>query len=297
MREFLKIALNLFIISLVSAALLGVIFTHTEETRKRNEQARLEDSMGRYLPPAAGKVRFAAIHRYLLEQGGRSDIGYVLPVRGGNALLVLDPEGDVVSKAPVSGPVDDEAERDAAVKRAMPGVQARYADSYILALDASGHRVASFIQGRTAGFKNWVKLLVALGPDNAVLGLEILEHEEDPGLGAEIEQEYFRNQFAGRTLAELNSLGVVKLPLPDDYLRCLERSKWAARGITPEAGAEMCGKYGHEDIHAITGATISSRRVTEGVKRLVQAFVKRMDIVMSAAAKAGLEPVFAPEGR
>ncbi len=297
MREFLKIALNLFVISVVSAALLGVIFTHTEETRKRNEQARLESSMGRYLPADAQGVRFAAIHRYLLEQGGRQDIGYVLPVRGGNALLVLDPEGNVVSKAPVSGPVDDEAERDAAVKRTMPGFQARYADSYILALDSGGHRLASFIQGRTAGFKTWVKLLVALGPDNAVLGLEILEHEEDPGLGAEIEQEYFRNQFAGRTLDELNALGVVKLPLPGDYQRCLERSKWAARGITPQAGAEACAKYVHEDIHAITGATISSRRVTEGVKRLVQAFVKRMDIVAAAAAKAGLEPVFAPEGR
>ena len=297
MREFLKIALNLFVISLVSAALLGVIFTRTEETRKRNELARLQESMGRYLPASSGAVRFAAIHRYLVEQGGRSDIGYVLPVRGGNALLVLDPEGGVQSKTPVSGPVDDEAERDAAVKKVLPGAQARYADSYILALDSSGHRLASFIQGRTAGFKTWVKLLVALGPDNTILGLEILEHEEDPGLGAEIEQEYFRNQFAGRTLAELNALGVVKLPLPDDYARCLERSKWAARGINPQAAAAICEKYAQEDIHAITGATISSRRVTEGVKRLVQAFVKRMDIVESAAAKAGLEPVFSPEGR
>jgi electron transport complex protein RnfG len=296
-REFLKIALNLFVISLVSAGLLGVIFTHTEATRKRNEQARLEQSMSRYLPANAGAVRFAAIHRYLVEEGGRSDIGYVLPVRGGNALLVLDPEGNVLSKTPVAGPVDDEAERDAAVKRALSGGEARYADSYILALDSSGRRLASFIQGRTAGFKTWVKLLVALGPDNAVLGLEILEHEEDPGLGAEIEQEYFRNQFAGRTLAELNALGVVKLPLPDDYRRCLERSKWAARGINPQAETAVCEKYAHEDIHAITGATISSRRVTEGVKRLVQAFVKRMDIVESAAAKAGLEPAFSPEGR
>ncbi|WP_415519145.1 MAG: FMN-binding protein [Desulfovibrio aminophilus] len=294
MKEFLRIALNLLVISLVSAALLGLVFTRTENIRKRNEQARLEASMGRYLDPTAGPAHYARIHRYLMERPGQAAaVGYVLPVRGGgNAFLLLTPDGEALSATPLDGPVDDEAERDATLARALPGAAAHYADSYILALDASGHRMASFIQGRTGGFKTWVHLLVALGPDGSVKGLEILRHEEDPGLGAEIEQEYFRNQFAGRTLDELRTLGVVRLPLPEDYRRGLERSRWAARGITPEQGRALCAPYGHEDIHAITGATISSRRVTEGVKRLVLAFVKRMETVESTARAAGLEPAF-----
>ena len=41
--------------------------------------------------------------------------------------------------------------------------------------------------------------MLALDPQFSLLGLEILEHEEDPGLGAEIEQDYFRNQFKGKS--------------------------------------------------------------------------------------------------
>jgi electron transport complex protein RnfG len=293
MREFLKIAANLVAICLVAAGLLGVVFIHTEAARVRNEEARLAASMRRYLPPDSDKVAFSPIHRYLVEREGKEPgVGYLLPTKAGHALLVLDPEGRVTDAAGLKGPVEGAAEREEALAHALPGAKVRFADTYILALAPDGRRLASFISGRTTGFKTWVKLLVALGPDNGVLGLEVLEHEEDPGLGAEIEQEYFRNQFAGRTLQELARLGVVKLPLPDDYRRCLERSRWAERGLDPTREQEMCAKFGNEQIHAITGATISSRRVTEGVQRLAGAFVKRMDMVQAAAAQAGLEPAF-----
>ena len=293
MREILKITANLLAICLVSAGLLGVIFIHTEAARHRNEEARLAASMRRYLPPDAGRVQFSPIHRYLVEREGREPgVGYVLPTKSGHALMVLDPAGAVTDQIRLAGPLDTEAEREEALAHALPGAKARFADTYILALGPDGRRLASFISGRTTGFKTWVKLLVALGPDNGVLGLEVLEHEEDPGLGAEIEQEYFRNQFAGRTLEELASLGVVKLPLPDDYRRCLERSRWAERGLDAAKAGELCASFAREGIHAITGATISSRRVTEGVKRLAGAFVRRMDMVQAAARSAGLEPAF-----
>lgn len=296
MKEFLKIAANLLAICLAAAGLLGGIFIHTEAARHRNEEARLTTSMRRYLPPEYAKgaqATFSPIHRYLVEEEGREPgVGYLLPTRTGHALLVLDPEGGIVHQAAVDAPLDTEAEREEALAHVLPGARLHFADTYILALGPDGRRLASFISGRTTGFKTWVKLLVALGPDNGVLGLEILEHEEDPGLGAEIEQEYFRNQFTGRTLEQLARLGVVKLPLPDDYRRCLERSRWAERGLDAAKEHEVCVQYGAEDIHAITGATISSRRVTDGVKRLAGAFVRRMDMVTAAAAKAGLEPAF-----
>lgn len=294
MKEFLKIALNLFIISLVAAGLLGAVFTRTETIRKRNEAARLEASMSRYVRSPDGVVRYLRIHRLLVNRPGQPPaLGYLFPVRdGGEAVLVLDAAGAVLAKGRAEGPLDDEAARERAVDRVLPGAASRGADTYILAEDGSGRRLASFIEGRTPGFKTWIHLLVALAPDDSILGLEILSHEEDPGLGAEVEQEYFREQFTGRSLAELNSLGVVKLPLPEDYRLGLERSQWAARGITPEQGRTMLAAHKGEPIHAITGATISSRRITDGLKRLVQAFVKRMAIVRAAAGQAGLEPAF-----
>ncbi|RMD52364.1 MAG: FMN-binding protein, partial [Nitrospirae bacterium] len=59
--------------------------------------------------------------------------------------------------------------------------------------------------------------------------IDVLHHTETPGLGDEIDYDYFKNQFKGKTLKQLK---VVKMETK-------------------------------EYIQAITGATISSRAVTE----------------------------------
>ena len=296
MRELLKIALNLFAISLVASALLGVVFIFTEAAKKENEKLRMEESMTRYLPEeavAAKDVEFARIYRYLVETESGANIGYVLPVREGQTLLVVTPEGETVDLIPLPEGTDleDETIRDETLAGFLPKSQLTYADEYVLAL-RGGKRIASFIQGRTQGFKTWVKMLVALNTADVVMGLEILEHEEDPGLGAEIEQEYFRNQFIGRTVAGLNKLDVTKLPLPADYKKALEHAKWSRLGLTPEEAGRILQKYEKDDIYAITGSTISSVRVTGGVKKLVRAFVKRMEIIERVAGEQKIPVVF-----
>ncbi len=296
MRELIKIALNLFAISLVASALLGVVFIYTEAAKKENEKLRMEKSMTRYLPAdavASKDVEFAHIYRYLVENASGTNIGYVLPVQQGQVFLVVTPEGktvDIIS-LPEGVDLEDEAIRDETLAGLLPQDQLTYADAYVLAL-RDGKRIASFIEGRTQGFKTWVKMLVALNTSNVVMGLEILEHEEDPGLGAEIEQEYFRNQFIGRTVAGLNKLGVTKLPLPADYKKALEQAKWSRLGLTPEEAGRILQKYSGEAIYAITGSTISSVRVTGGVKKLVRAFVKRMEIIERVAGEQKIPVVF-----
>ena len=159
MKEFLKIAANLLAICLVSAGLLGGIFIHTEAARLRNEEARLTTSMRRYLPKGA-EAAFSPIHRYLVEEAGlEPGVGYLLPTRTGHALLVLDPEGNVLHRAEVDAPLDSEAEREEALAHVLPGARLHFADTYILALGPDGRRLASFISGRTTGFKTWIKLL------------------------------------------------------------------------------------------------------------------------------------------
>jgi electron transport complex protein RnfG len=302
MREFLKIALNLFLISLASAAILGLVFMQTEKARKRNERTRMEQAMLTYVTPTPGApapagVAFRSIHRYLVEGADgpvRSAIGYVLPAQTGPVVLLLTPEGALEKVAPITGDHDleDEAERDRAVAQALGGkVRLTYTDSYAVAVK-DGQRLASFIRGRTQGFKTWVHMLVALSPDNTVRGLDILEQEEDPGLGGDIGYEYFRNQFMGRTLEALEKLKVVKLPLPRDYRMCLERSRWPKLDVGADEIERMCQTHRDDDIYAITGATISSSRVTAGVKKLVHAFVTRMRAIDAVAAREGIALTF-----
>jgi len=89
------------------------------------------------------------------------------------------------------------------------------------------------------GYSSYINILVSVDRNFVVKKINVLHHGETPGLGDEIEKEYFLNQFEGKAA---DNLVVVK--------------------------GETVNK-----IQAITGATISSRAVTEdgvrsGVKML-----------------------------
>jgi len=85
------------------------------------------------------------------------------------------------------------------------------------------------------GYSSYISILVSVGKDMKVKGIGILGHGETPGLGDEIEQEYFKKRFEGKSLEQLE---VVKVE-------------------------------GTDKVQAISGATISSRAVTKGVREAV----------------------------
>ncbi len=93
------------------------------------------------------------------------------------------------------------------------------------------------------GYSGDIRLLVAIGADASVLGVQILEHRETPGLGDRIERgkSAWLEQFDGKSLG--------RPPTGD----------WA-----PDR------RGGSFD--TVTGATITSTAVTDAVKRALQAF-------------------------
>ena len=78
-------------------------------------------------------------------------------------------------------------------------------------------------------------MLVAVNQDYKLIAIEILDHKETPGLGDQIDKDWFKRQFKGK--AEENLIVI--------------------KGETDT------------DIQAISGATISSRGVTRGAKEAV----------------------------
>jgi len=88
-------------------------------------------------------------------------------------------------------------------------------------------------EGYGKGYSSYIHVLASVDRNFVVQKISILSHGETPGLGDEIEKDYFLNQFQGKSA---DKLLVIK--------------------------GETADK-----IQAITGATISSRAVTEdGVK-------------------------------
>lgn len=97
------------------------------------------------------------------------------------------------------------------------------------------------------GYGGPIKVLIGLDQKGKVSGIKIIEHQETPGVGSQIAQgsedksePIFTRQFKGKAAAQL---------------------------VLTTAKTD-------ENIQAISGATISSRAVTETVKLKVEEFLK-----------------------
>jgi RnfABCDGE-type electron transport complex G subunit len=92
-----------------------------------------------------------------------------------------------------------------------------------------GEVIGYIVRSFGKGYSGYIDTLVSVDTNFVVQKIEILHHTETPGLGDEIQKDYFKNRFKGKTVEQLK---VVK---------------------------EESDTY----IEAITGATISSRAVAE----------------------------------
>lgn len=133
------------------------------------------------------------------------------------ALKAMIPDATSIEKLGIWKPHDKEAEYFIAKKDNEP--------------------IGYIVESYGKGYSSYIDMLIAVNDSFTVEKLNILEQHETPGLGDEIQQPYFQDQFKGKTL---DHLVVRKLPT-------------------------------EVDIQAVSGATISSRAVTEdGVKKGVE---------------------------
>lgn len=99
-----------------------------------------------------------------------------------------------------------------------------------------GKVIAYVVPAESKGYGGAIKMVAAVSPDGKALDYQILSHNETPGLGDKATESKFRKQFAGKTA---EALEVVKTPTD-------------------------------KNIQALTGATITSRAVTKGIREVVE---------------------------
>lgn len=109
--------------------------------------------------------------------------------------------------------------------------------------EKDGSVVAYIVPAESKGYGGAIKMLVAVSTDGAVIDYSITSANETPGLGSKAAEDDFRSQFFGKTS---DALTVVK------------------------------DATNTENIQAITGATISSKAVTKGIKEAVDEVVEYM---------------------
>jgi Na+-translocating ferredoxin:NAD+ oxidoreductase RnfG subunit len=140
---------------------------------------------------------------------------------------------------------------------------------------SAGQLAGFVIEGESRGYKNRIRFFVALDTAFAVQGVRVVEHEEDPGLGAEVATAWFQGQFVGRTADRVSQIDVAKIPMPEDWRAALgglatePATAWRAKH------ADLIAREAGQPIYAVTGATISSRALTRGVRSTVEHFRRR----------------------
>jgi electron transport complex protein RnfG len=117
---------------------------------------------------------------------------------------------------------------------------------------SSGRPVAYIASTAGKGYSSYIQMLVSLDIDLKIKDIKVLHHAETPGLGDQVEDRaLFLDQFKGKGLSQL----------------VLVKSETK------------------ENIQAISGATISSRAVTNGVKDAVQTLVEKYGAGLRTAAR------------
>ena len=284
MKMILTIIFRLTVSCLIAGTIMGTTFVFTNKAKKANEHAREEKVMyallgyGDNQETAAG-LALHEIFRYIVSDGVSQSIGYLLPAGhhgedGGFIFVELSLEGDFVAQTDVALSEEkarEQGDRDGAVQAALgTSKSARFVDQ-VMVVTEDGTRQAYLLSGKFPGYKTNIHIILALDPAYSIIGFEVMEHEEDPGLGAEIEQDYFKNQFKRKPFEKIKQLQVIKEPLPDEYYNALEGKIEAA------AAEQIMLQYSDNDIYAITGSTISSDAVTSGIRGMTKKFAYRLD--------------------
>lgn len=144
-------------------------------------------------------------------------------------------------------------------QQAFPGAEfeAVPAEDWQSLVDAEGAQIKEVFtatrQGEFAGYvvsvisKGYggdMEIIVGVGADKHIMGLVVADHNETAGLGANATNDYFTDQFDGKIMPVLSK---------------------------DEPNSDQA-------IDALTGATITSRAVTEGVDAVVELINKMMEV-------------------
>jgi electron transport complex protein RnfG len=285
MKDIITIVVRLTLSCLLAATVMGLCFIFTSNAKKHNEHVKEQQVMYELLGyngdvKVPDSVSMHEVYRYVVTSSDRQSIAYLVPKGQGKEegflFVNIDLNGQLIETKPVelsaAEALEEEARNMVVQAAAGPGYNVMFADQTIVVTD-NGTRIAYLLGGKFQGFKTFINVMLAVDPAFALVGMEILEHEEDPGLGAEIEQDYFKNQFKGKPFDALKGIDVVKAPIPSDYLKALNGR------ISEEEILKFREQYKGGDVYALTGATISTRAVCNGVKGIVTKFAYRVNVL------------------
>lgn len=239
-REISRIVLCLAVTCFVAGIILGGVYFLTEPVKRRMTKER-EIAAVRHLLDLKEDSKLIEVRRYLNEEGTIT-LSYLVD----GVVKIFDTKGNLLKEIPASAAPP--AGRAGAVD------ETRFVGRFFVAWDVAGNLAGYVTEGSQSGFKSNIRFFAALNKDFTLRAVEVISQEEDPGLGAEIIRPEFLRQFAGRSLEPIEQWKVQK-------------------GPAPKGGGDS------EKIYGVTGATISSQALADGVAQAMRHLRRRIQIL------------------
>lgn len=273
--EVLRIAATMTVVCALAGALLGAGFLVTHRYRESADR-RAERRAILELLQLDSSATVLEVRQFLAPD--RREVVYRTAPLGGAAEreIVFGLDGRLVAAGTVAGP---RAAGDPPAGAAQRGSGALVPLGRMFAASRAGVPAGFVVEGETRGYKNLIRFFVGISPGFEISGVRVVQHEEDPGLGAEVATPAFSGQYLGRAAGDLATLAVTRDPMPEDW-----RAALATLGRTPvatwrERHAALIARERVKPVYAVTGATISSRALTDGVRETVDHFRRRWELL------------------
>lgn len=264
-QEIARVAVNLAAVCALGAVVLGGVYIGTERYQAAAKLATERNAVTGMLG-AGADVSVLEVQQFLAP--AKREVVYRAKAYGDEAAPVREVVFSLDGALRSAGP--------AAAGASGAGLEPL---GRLFVAERGGAPAGFVIEGETRGYKNRIRFFVALDTAFVVQGVKVVEHEEDPGLGAEVATTWFQGQFVGRTADRVGTLDVTKDPMPEDW-----RAALGGLATTPAAQwqsqhADLVAREAPKSVYAVTGATISSRALTRGVRTTVDHFRRRWTLL------------------
>lgn len=262
-REILRIAWSMTIACIAGSAVLGVVFVATERyaeaARAQGERRAITELLGLDSTATVTEIRqyLSLEPRAVVYRAGGED---------GGVELRFSLDGDLIERRALATAAGADADGLEPLGR-------------IFVAEMQGAPAGFVIEGESRGYKNVIRFFVGLERDFDVAGVRVVEHEEDPGLGAEVATSWFQGQYVGRPAEALEDLEVTKDPMPEDWRAALDQRARMSGAEWESAWGPLAARMREGPIHAVSGATISSEALTRGVRTTVDHFRRRWALI------------------
>ena len=238
-KDILKIALNLATIYVIGGVVLVSVYATTSPIIFKKAEKEKQEALQKMMPEADAIIaargcftedKYAEFLKDERFSQAKSIIEPFEKREDGNVCIDLEnmPEE---KKSALSRETLDE------IKKQGWTWEPHHKHGEYYKAQKQGKTIGYIVRSFGKGYSGYIDTLISVDTHFVIHAIDILHHTETPGLGDEIQKDYFKNQFKGKTIENMKVI----------------------KGETKE------------DIEAITGATISSRAVAEdAVKNGIQ---------------------------